>query len=121
VSDSPTQRRPGFYEFFCGGGMARAGLGDAWRCLFANDFDPRKARACADNRGEAELRLADVATLRPATCPADGEAPTSRPAGARADRDAARWPRSPVMRYKVEVERRPPCRKSTNPPPSAPP
>jgi len=66
VSDSPTQRRPGFYEFFCGGGMARAGLGDAWRCLFANDLDPRKARAYADNWGAAELRLADVATLRPA-------------------------------------------------------
>jgi DNA (cytosine-5)-methyltransferase 1 len=63
VSDSPTQRRPGFYEFFCGGGMARAGLGDAWRCLFANDFDPRKARAYADNWGAAELRLGDVATL----------------------------------------------------------
>jgi len=69
VSDSPTQRRPGFYEFFCGGGMARAGLGDAWRCLFANDFDPRKARAYADNWGAAALRLGDVATLRPADLP----------------------------------------------------
>jgi DNA (cytosine-5)-methyltransferase 1 len=69
VSDSPTQRRPGFYEFFCGGGMARAGFGDAWRCLFANDFEPRKARAYADNWGAAELRLADVATLGPADLP----------------------------------------------------
>jgi DNA (cytosine-5)-methyltransferase 1 len=69
VSDSPSQRRPGFYEFFCGGGMARAGFGDAWRCLFANDFDPRKARAYADNWGATELRLADVATLRPGDLP----------------------------------------------------
>jgi DNA (cytosine-5)-methyltransferase 1 len=69
VSDSPTQRRPGYYEFFCGGGMARAGLGDAWRCLFANDSDPRKARAYADNWGAAEFRLADVATLRPVELP----------------------------------------------------
>jgi DNA (cytosine-5)-methyltransferase 1 len=69
VSDSPIQRRPGFYEFFCGGGMARAGLGDAWRCQFANDFDPGKARAYADNWGAAELRLADVATLRSADLP----------------------------------------------------
>lgn len=61
MSDSASQRHPGFYEFFCGGGMARAGLGDAWRCQFANDFDPRKARAYADNWGAAELRLADVA------------------------------------------------------------
>jgi len=27
VSDSPIQRRPGFYEFFCGGGMARVEVG----------------------------------------------------------------------------------------------
>ena len=49
--------------------MARAGLGDAWRCLFANDFDPRKARAYADNWGAAELRLADVAALRAVDLP----------------------------------------------------
>ena len=49
--------------------MARAGLGDAWRCLFANDLDPRKARAYADNWGAAELRPADVATLRPVDLP----------------------------------------------------
>ena len=49
--------------------MARAELGDAWRCLFANDFDPRKARAYADNWGAEELRLADVASLRPADLP----------------------------------------------------
>jgi DNA (cytosine-5)-methyltransferase 1 len=28
---------PTFYEFFAGGGMARAGLGPSWQCLFAND------------------------------------------------------------------------------------
>ncbi len=33
---------PDFYEFFAGGGMARAGLGPDWHCLFANDFDPKK-------------------------------------------------------------------------------
>lgn len=32
----------GFYEFFAGGGMATLGLGANWRCLFANDFDPKK-------------------------------------------------------------------------------
>jgi DNA (cytosine-5)-methyltransferase 1 len=69
VSDSASQRHSGFYEFFCGGGMARAGLGDAWRCQFANDFDPCKARAYADNWGAAELRLADVATLGPGDLP----------------------------------------------------
>ena len=34
-----------YYEFFAGGGMARAGLGPDWTCLFANDFDPKKAAA----------------------------------------------------------------------------
>jgi G:T-mismatch repair DNA endonuclease (very short patch repair protein) len=30
-----------FYEFFAGGGMARAGLGPQWKCLFANDINNR--------------------------------------------------------------------------------
>jgi DNA (cytosine-5)-methyltransferase 1 len=38
-----------FYEFFAGGGMARAGLGEAWECLFANDFDPKKGLAYQAN------------------------------------------------------------------------
>ncbi len=52
-----------FYEFFCGGGMARAGLGPAWRSLFANDFDSRKAAAYAANWGREGLSVADVASL----------------------------------------------------------
>ncbi|MFC7552337.1 hypothetical protein ACFQU7_08860 [Pseudoroseomonas wenyumeiae] len=40
-----------FYEFFAGGGMARAGLGDRWQCLLANDRDAKKGRAYADNWG----------------------------------------------------------------------
>ncbi|HRY04478.1 MAG TPA: hypothetical protein P5256_15210, partial [Beijerinckiaceae bacterium] len=35
---------PNYYEFFAGGGMARAGLGPGWRCLLANDFDASGAR-----------------------------------------------------------------------------
>ncbi len=35
--------RYGFYEFFAGGGMARLGLGDAWTCLFANEWCETKA------------------------------------------------------------------------------
>ncbi len=49
--------------------MARVGLGAAWRCLFANDFDPRKAKAYADNWGERDLRCGDVATLTGADLP----------------------------------------------------
>ena len=49
-----------FYEFFAGGGMARTGLGAGWTCLFANDFDARKAQAYRANFGEADLKVGDV-------------------------------------------------------------
>ena len=49
-----------FYEFFAGAGMARAGLGDRWRCLFANDFDRKKTATYALNWGEDNLVCGDV-------------------------------------------------------------
>lgn len=58
-----------FLEFFAGGGMARAGLGPDWRCLFANDFDAAKARAYRANWGDGEFRLADIHALAPADLP----------------------------------------------------
>ncbi|HEY0600311.1 DNA cytosine methyltransferase [Brevundimonas sp.] len=55
---------PSFYEFFAGGGMARAGLGDDWTCLFANDFDARKGLAYQANWGTAgELSIGDIRGL----------------------------------------------------------
>jgi DNA (cytosine-5)-methyltransferase 1 len=61
--------RPTFYEFFAGGGMARAGLGDAWRCLVANDFDAGKAKSYIANWGDEDFRLGDIATLSAADLP----------------------------------------------------
>ena len=58
-----------YYEFFAGGGMARAGLGPGWRCLLANDFDASKARAYAENWGESDFRLADIHALTAADLP----------------------------------------------------
>src|SRR6516225_8813191 len=52
-----------FLEFFAGGGMARAGLGPRWRCLFANDFDARKVSTYKANWGGSDIRCADVANL----------------------------------------------------------
>ena len=49
-----------FYEFFAGAGMARAGLGERWRCLFANDFDRKKAVTYTLNWGAAHLLCDDV-------------------------------------------------------------
>lgn len=58
-----------FYEFFAGGGMARAGLGPNWTCLFANDFDRKKAEAYRANWGGDELLVADVRNLAPEDMP----------------------------------------------------
>jgi DNA (cytosine-5)-methyltransferase 1 len=58
-----------FYEFFAGGGMARAGLGENWRCLFANDFDPVKAQTYRVNWGGDDLHLSDVWEIRAAQLP----------------------------------------------------
>lgn len=60
-----------FYEFFAGGGMARLGLGDGWRCLFANDFDPGKAAAYRANFADAaqHFREGDIWKLRSADLP----------------------------------------------------
>ncbi|MBS0298177.1 MAG: DNA cytosine methyltransferase [Proteobacteria bacterium] len=50
-----------FYEFFAGGGMARAGLGSGWRCLFANDFDAKKGLTYQANWGTGgELHVGDI-------------------------------------------------------------
>jgi DNA (cytosine-5)-methyltransferase 1 len=54
---------PSFYEFFCGGGMVRAGLGESWTCLFANDIDAKKARAYRENWGGEALRVGDIHDL----------------------------------------------------------
>ena len=61
--------RPTFYEFFAGGGMARAGLGPGWECLFANDFDAKKAESYRRNWGGAELHVGDVAQVTIAQLP----------------------------------------------------
>jgi DNA (cytosine-5)-methyltransferase 1 len=59
-----------FVEFFAGGGMARAGLGDSWRCLFANDFDQRKVSTYEANWGVGDIKRGDVASLTLADLPA---------------------------------------------------
>lgn len=59
-----------FYEFFAGGGMARAGLGAGWTCLFANDFDHKKGMTYQVNWGAGgELRIGDVNDVQPAELP----------------------------------------------------
>lgn len=59
-----------FYEFFAGGGMARAGLGDGWTCRFANDFDAKKGFSYQANWGTGgELIVGDIRNLDPKVMP----------------------------------------------------
>ncbi|MEJ0065591.1 MAG: DNA cytosine methyltransferase [Caulobacteraceae bacterium] len=58
-----------FYEFFAGGGMARLGLGEGWSCLFANDFDRRKAAIYRANFGDDHFDARNVWTLSAADLP----------------------------------------------------
>ena len=61
---------PSFYEFFAGGGMARAGLGKGWTCLFANDFDAKKGLTYQLNYPEGEvLRVDDVRKIKATELP----------------------------------------------------
>ncbi len=62
-------KQPCFYEFFAGGGMARAGLGPGWTCLFANDFDRKKAESYRLNWGGAGLHVGDVREVTTAQLP----------------------------------------------------
>ncbi|KWN68478.1 DNA cytosine methyltransferase [Burkholderia stagnalis] len=62
-----------YYEFFAGGGMVRAGLGKAWQCLFANDFDPKKGRSYQENWKGNSLRVCDVATISTSDLPAQAD------------------------------------------------
>ena len=55
-----------FAEFFAGGGMARAGLGDKWDCVFANDIDAMKCATYRANWNASDLIECDIADL-PAT------------------------------------------------------
>ncbi|UVK40577.1 DNA cytosine methyltransferase [Mesorhizobium sp. AR10] len=56
---------PTFFEFFAGGGMARAGLGDKWTCAFANDFDVKKGLTYQVNWGTGgELTVGDIRKVK---------------------------------------------------------
>lgn len=59
-----------YLEFFAGGGMARAGLGGSWRCLFANDFDQMKVETYEANWGRGDIRHRDVASFAMSDLPA---------------------------------------------------
>jgi DNA (cytosine-5)-methyltransferase 1 len=107
-----------FYEFFAGGGMARAGLGPHWRCLFANDFDHKKGRSYRENWGGEELKTADVASVTTKDLPGVADlAWASFPcqdlslagggAGLKGDRSGTFWPFWNLMKSLTDDQRAP--------------
>ena len=48
--------------------MARAGLGQNWNCLFANDFDPKKSRTYELNWAAGFLKLPTFAKFARRIC-----------------------------------------------------
>jgi DNA (cytosine-5)-methyltransferase 1 len=107
-----------FYEFFAGGGMARAGLGSAWRCLFANDFDHKKSKVYERNWGGGVLKTADVRSLTTGELPGQADAVwgsfpcqdlslAGGGAGLKGDRSGTFWPFWSLMQALVEEGRAP--------------
>lgn len=97
-----------FYEFFAGAGMARAGLGSGWTCLFANDIDHKKVATYSANWGAGEIRQGDVKKVKVSELPghADlvwGSFPcqdlslAGAGAGLRGERSGTFWPFWDVM------------------------
>ena len=92
-----------FYEFFAGGGMARAGLGSQWHCLFANDFDRKKTATyvlnwgpenlvCGDVRDVTTADLTGVADLVWASFPCQDLSLAGGGAGLKGERSGTFWP-----------------------------
>jgi DNA (cytosine-5)-methyltransferase 1 len=109
-----------FYEFFAGAGMARAGLGGQWQCLFANEFDLKKSVVYRDNWGKPDaLKVADVGTLTAADIPAEvadlvwASFPcqdlslAGAGAGLKGDRSGTFWPFWRLMQSLIEADRAP--------------
>ena len=92
-----------FHEFFAGGGMARAGLGKGWNCVFANDFDCKKGVTYQRNWGKGEMVVGDIrnislddlpgqADLAWASFPCQDLSLAGGGVGLRGDRSGTFWP-----------------------------
>lgn len=107
-----------FYEFFAGGGMVNAGLGDSWKCLFANDFSEKKRAAYEANWGDDHFVPGDVgkveldqlggqADLAWASFPCQDMSLAGNGAGLNGERSGTFWSFMKLMR-ELKVDRRKP-------------
>jgi DNA (cytosine-5)-methyltransferase 1 len=92
-----------FYEFFAGGGMARAGLGLGWSCAFANEFDIKKTAVYSKNWSSQGLKIGDVGKLTTRDLPGNADlvwasfpcqdlSLAGAGAGLKGDRSGTYWP-----------------------------
>ncbi|MGH9721058.1 MAG: DNA cytosine methyltransferase [Bryobacteraceae bacterium] len=113
-----------WYEFFAGGGMARLGFGDAWKCAFANEWCEKKAAAYTARFGVGdppacpELKVEDVAKLTAADLPGEpdliwGSFPcqdlslAGKGAGLRGNRSGTFWPFWSLIQSLIDEGRAP--------------
>jgi DNA (cytosine-5)-methyltransferase 1 len=107
-----------FYEFFAGAGMARAGLGPDWNCLFANDFDFKKSATYNLNWGSGVLTTADIrqieavdlpgyADLAWASFPCQDLSLAGGGAGLKGERSGTFWPFWDVIKGLIADDRAP--------------
>ena len=98
--------------------MARMGLGPNWNCLFANDFDRKKAQSYKDNWGADVLKFADVRHISVSDLPSQadlvwGSFPCQDlslrggGAGLKGDRSGTFWPFWDVIKALVKDGRGP--------------
>lgn len=101
-----------FYEFFAGSGMARAGLGDSWTCVFANDFDHKKGAVYQQNWGAGDLYVGDVKTVSLeqlsidanlvwASFPCQDLSLAGAGAGLKGERSGTFWPFWSIVKQKI--------------------
>lgn len=110
---------PTFYEFFAGAGMARAGLGNQWRCVFANEFDRKKSAVYQKNwKAPNVLKVADIGTLTTpdvpdvadlawASFPCQDLSLAGAGAGLKGNRSGTFWPFWHLMEGLIEAGRAP--------------
>lgn len=99
--------------------MVRAGLGTEWECLFANDFDHKKARVYRENWGNGiELKVENISLLETSDLPEQANlAWASFPcqdlslagagAGLKGERSGTFWPFWDLIRGLIAEQRAP--------------
>lgn len=98
--------------------MVRAGLGSSWDCLFANDFDHKKAAIYRENWGDDALLVSDVKNVSTASLlkipdlvwasfPCQDLSLAGGGAGLRGDRSGTFWPFWGLMKSLIREKRKP--------------